>query len=422
MFALRRRWHYNLPVMTFFRSFLLFLLLVLALVSAAPAQDVFKSTSVFVDLVFGEAELTDKNGKKRKISNDSESTVFLPVRIREGESIQTGANADCNLVLPNAGTAKLSPSSRVKIPTGEAAASKKASSLELLGGKLFLSIDGATLTRKKKQFRLKTPTTILAVKGTQFFADAQTETETSGVHKGKVVILELNSGKFVTLNQGNAVMAKPGALAKPRRLTREEIKLSEIYRSFEVQFIPAERDRRKFEASYGAQEDPNSAISTDYPRLIKATKTEELENSAVKITFQAYPKAKDISVHATTRFETPVRLKSAPKVIYFLARGDGVRGFQLSGVLEARKKKYSPLLPDSNVIQFPKGTKPGEWVPFLVPLKETQYTQNEGTIGLSVNPNLTEDRAVPSVVMVDKDKPEYHLEISPFMIGVTPGK
>ena len=93
---------------------IIYFFLFFALVSWVPAQEATSLKSGFIDLKFGVVELTDKTGKKRKVSRISESTEFTPVLIREGETVEVkGDDTQCSLVFPKVGTASLSKNSKV---------------------------------------------------------------------------------------------------------------------------------------------------------------------------------------------------------------------------------------------------------------------------------------------------------------------
>ncbi|MDP1587889.1 MAG: hypothetical protein Q8M07_09115, partial [Prosthecobacter sp.] len=72
------------------------------------------------------------------------------------------------------------------------------------------------------EFRLKTPTALLAVKGTKFFIISENGADTIGVHEGRVTVTEPASGKSLDLEAGNAVSTSPGILSEMRAMTDEE--------------------------------------------------------------------------------------------------------------------------------------------------------------------------------------------------------
>ena len=161
-------------------------------VAQALGQGVTLPQEVTVLLKAGSVEVVDPDGKKRTVDKEAsageEVKAFL---LNRGESLQTSKETSCDLVIPSAGTMRLQAESGVKLPATPDPEPKKQRSLELLKGKLFLDVDAAKLKANKQQFRLKTPTTIMAVKGTRFFAATKQEGEaqdTAGLHEGSVIV------------------------------------------------------------------------------------------------------------------------------------------------------------------------------------------------------------------------------------------
>ncbi|MFN0077345.1 MAG: FecR domain-containing protein [Prosthecobacter sp.] len=136
-----------------------------------------------------------------------------------GGKIITGADGASSLLLGTTGTARMGADSVVQVPE----ATEKNHSLELLKGKILLNIHSDELKQRGNgEFRLKTPASLLAVKGTKFFTVSADGTDTIGVHEGSVTVTEPTSGKSVTLEAGNAVIASPGILSEMRAMTDEE--------------------------------------------------------------------------------------------------------------------------------------------------------------------------------------------------------
>lgn len=399
-------------------------LLAILLISGtvARAEEALKLTGGAVLLKFGVVELEDAAGKKTEYKKEGESGEFPDIILRQGETLRVREHTDCDVVFPEAGAVRVEPKSAIKIPAeGGKEAKGATTSLELLGGKLFLDIDGAKLATKKKQFRLKTPTAILAVKGTRFFAEVGDGIDTAGVNHGKVQMVEPGSGKSLLINSGSAAMAKNGMISKPRRLTAEEVSYGEIYKDFAVEFEPGERTKRRFKAVYEAQVTPDSAIPTEFPKLIKAEKSTELETgTAVKITILPLPGEPTASIFAKTTVDIPVRLGSEPVGITFMARGTDIRRFSISGSLKLRNRVFAVSREENP--KFPEGTLPDEWVLFFVPLKEIVNipTTEPGSFTFSIDPNIHAGRAVTSIVQVEEGKSKYILEISPLILGVRP--
>lgn len=354
--------------------------------------------SAFLILKYGTVELEDKDGKKREVSyqpGSEESNQPMTFRFSEGETVRMKKDADCSLMMPEAGTVMLQSATAVRLPDNVSSEKKSAASLELLGGKLFLAIDGAKLEAKGKEFRLKTPTTILAVKGTQFFVETGEDFETAGVHEGRVLMVERESGKSVDIGLGKAAMAKPGAVTETRPMTAEERALSEVYQGFAVVTVPAERNNRRVDGGGNVAE-----------------KGEEIDSgTAVKVIIEPFKPWMDNHVVATLKLTE--RIKSEPLGIYFSARYQEVPQFCPRAAVEWNGMAYT--MPSRFWVDRPPGTEPGDWVSYFVPFtqkSEAVETDEYGTIKLEAN-------VIPASKKLGLDgkktdeTPEWSIEIGP---------
>jgi hypothetical protein len=166
-----------------------------------------------------------------------------------GATIRTGPDGAATLVIPAAGIARLAantevrlpawPASEVSLPAPPTGGNEKKTNtasqcgqqhLELLKGQLFLKIDPETVRkRREKTFRLKTPSALLAVKGTEFFVSTDGATDIAGVHEGSIWVFEPVGDKYVSLDGGSAVSIKPGEISDVRRLTPAERRFEANY-------------------------------------------------------------------------------------------------------------------------------------------------------------------------------------------------
>ena len=79
---------------------------------------------------------------------------------------------------------KLEKETQVRLP-----AATTPQSLEMLKGKLFFDINAAEIKKNQNaEFRLKTPASLLAVKGTQFFVESGGGQDVVDVHEGSAAI------------------------------------------------------------------------------------------------------------------------------------------------------------------------------------------------------------------------------------------
>jgi hypothetical protein len=223
----------------------------------------------------------------------------------------------------------------------------------LLGGKLFLDVDGAKLSEKEKEFRLKTPVTILAVKGTRFFAETGEDFETAGVHEGNVMMMERESGNSVGIPKGKAAMAKPGAVTKPRAMTQEEKALSEIYEGFSYELVLAEGGRRTYEEG-------------DLPGRLKFGRGAELDGGRA-ITVNIEPSKAWEDMFSVMILKLPKKIPSEPLGLYFMARYKGINQFGPTGILLWGDGGVG--INGRTVVKSPPGVAPGEWASYYVPFE-----------------------------------------------------
>jgi hypothetical protein len=140
--------------------------------------------------------------------------------------VVTGPNGATSLMLGAAGNVRLSRDSVVRLPDS----SQTSHSLELLKGKLFLNISSEDLKKSgNSEFRLKTPSALLAVKGTLFFANVGANEDTVGVHEGSLLVHGADGAALQLLKTGQATSIAIGQPVKPRAMTAEEQALRAEY-------------------------------------------------------------------------------------------------------------------------------------------------------------------------------------------------
>lgn len=205
---------------------------------------------------------------KGTVTVDTDTAKAQPVKMQEGKAgksvpallaglgatLRTGPESEATIILPGSGQARVGPNSEVRLPVlpaipppsptapPPAETSIPASpvfqsqmgkqSLELLKGSLFLNINPAEVKKRGDgTFRLKTPTALLAVKGTEFFASTDGKTDSTGVHEGSIFVYEPNTDKFIVLERGSAVEVTTGGINQTRRLTPAERRTSAMTRA-----------------------------------------------------------------------------------------------------------------------------------------------------------------------------------------------
>ncbi len=145
-----------------------------------------------------------------------------PGIIQSDETLVTGPDGEVSILLGGKGqlgTARLGKDTEVRLPKAD----DKGHSLELLKGQLFLEVNAAELqTKGADEFRLKTPTALLAVKGTRFFVILQEGKERAGAHEGQVDVTEATTQKVVRIEGGQVVEVAAGEITPPAPMTEEE--------------------------------------------------------------------------------------------------------------------------------------------------------------------------------------------------------
>ncbi len=144
-------------------------------------------------------------------------------RLAAGDTLRTDKDGTAELELVGTGGVRVDFDTEAKLPSADV-------SLQLLKGRLFLNIDAAALKKKGQgEFRLKTPATILAVKGTRFFVAISADGETVGVHQGNVAVTEPTSGQTLAVKSGSAVDVRARKVSAARTLKPSESALGILY-------------------------------------------------------------------------------------------------------------------------------------------------------------------------------------------------
>lgn len=175
--------------------------------SFLTAQEVAKVSLALPFDTKGKVELT------AAAASDSAAQTTTPPRptaITAGGKISTDDSGSAAVTLGGLGTVQMERNTEIQIP----AEADAPHSLELLKGKLFLQINAEELQKKNAgEFRLKTPASLLAVKGTRFFVDCERKSETVGLHEGKVLVTESTGKGTAELLPGQAVTVSPGSIS-----------------------------------------------------------------------------------------------------------------------------------------------------------------------------------------------------------------
>ncbi len=141
--------------------------------------------------------------------------------------IITGKDGEATLTLGALGSVKLEKETQVRLP-----AATTPQSLEMLKGKLFFDINAAEIKKNQNaEFRLKTPASLLAVKGTQFFVESGGGQDVVGVHEGSAAIATLAVRSTALLQKGQASTHGLSQPVRPRPMNADELARASLYAS-----------------------------------------------------------------------------------------------------------------------------------------------------------------------------------------------
>ena len=192
------------------------LALIITSFPALMAQDVAKVSLALPYATKGKVEFTEAASTA---STPQTTNLTTPLAIIAGGKITTDSSGSATVTLSSVGTVQMERNTEIQIPA-EADAKH---SLELLKGKLFLQINGEELQKNRAgEFRLKTPTALLAVKGTRFFVECGKQSDTVGLHEGSLSVLEPGSQSAVLLVPDQGVTVSAGSISAPRPLSSNE--------------------------------------------------------------------------------------------------------------------------------------------------------------------------------------------------------
>lgn len=192
-------------------------------------------------------------------------------------TVGTGPASSALAVIPAAGIAKLDAETEVRLPARadpklkpleQAKEEATSPNLELLKGRLFLNIDPEQVKQRgPATFRLRTPSALLAVKGTRFFSETTNQGDLVGVHEGSVVVYHPVTGDSVTLVSGQAVTVSTTEISKPRALNTAEKKLDVNYTETSLRREPLKADWKQPQHPYGKGTKsfhPDNTLGTEY--------------------------------------------------------------------------------------------------------------------------------------------------------------
>jgi FecR-like protein len=227
----------NMNINAFFTRHLAITCLALMMTRPAHLMADDSQNQILIYAVTGTLRSTVAGTENQIILDGLQSKNKTGIVAQGPGKLTTGPNSSALIVLPAAGTVKLGPETEIllSVPKSELAEREVKHDLELLKGRLFLNIDPAEINKSRRtNFTLKTPAALLAVKGTQFFAQSDDNGDIAGVHEGKVQVLIQDEGYLTTaskyLSEGQAVSIQAGNISDARDFNPEERRWNANYK------------------------------------------------------------------------------------------------------------------------------------------------------------------------------------------------
>lgn len=173
----------------------------------------------------------------------------------QGARIRTGENAYVKLILKDESILDLGPSSAIKLVACETPNKKVDIDLELELGSVRANV-AKPERQARKDFKLRTPTSVLGVRGTEFFVSWQKDssgvvTEQIGVSKGQIEVTSLFDQKVPSIPLGAGTEFKAeGKLKNEGGQTKVEVVTPPQVDQFSAQ------EQRQFEEGTKVEQKP----------------------------------------------------------------------------------------------------------------------------------------------------------------------
>lgn len=193
---------------------------------------VFISASAFAESMYG-VLMVVKGSVKVQSASKQTTDAKVGSKVIEGDTIITGADARAKVVMADRNVINVNPDTQVVIAKYEndAASGKKNVEMNLLQGKVRNNVE-QTYDGEKNKFLIKTPTAVAGVRGTQFLAGFNPQTQMTSIvtFKGSVTLASVGPngtiiGKPVTVNKGQMTSSSANSAPEaPKSVPKEDIK------------------------------------------------------------------------------------------------------------------------------------------------------------------------------------------------------
>jgi hypothetical protein len=199
------------------RLFAAGLVLAATLASAQPARTVPAAGGAPVAERADAAEVMLSEGDTTLVRGGSFSTpVRRDVPIRSGDRIRTGPDGRVQLRFSDGAMMSIQPGSDFRIDTYAFDAVRQRSFFELMHGSL-RAVSGSIGKRNRDEWRLKTPTATIGIRGTEFTVD-ETVCASAGCPAGAAAGLTVAviAGRVAVTNEAGSVDVPAGATLRVR--------------------------------------------------------------------------------------------------------------------------------------------------------------------------------------------------------------
>ncbi len=331
----------------------------------------------------GTVRIQGSNGRERTVTilKDNpdpftSATESRRLMIRPGETLITEEGATAQVFMP-AGAMQLNANTTVKVPESPKRKDEEIPhSLQLLKGELFLEITPnptAKTGNPKRDFRLKTPALVLAVKGTQLFANVSNQAEMVGVHEGRILVEKEVNGRVaaVPLTTNRVIALQDDGKAQVRPMSNKEAELSSFYGKFAIKPVAPETtpDHTEFWKCDLTGTPYTDALGKPYGITFETTANPFGQGRLAKLEFpRSMLPTVDLSNNSSPTIQTELQLSKdhgIPRGMEFFVRGTGFVSLTVVTTIEdTLPSPHETMKMETETLDLSNG----EWNRFVFPV------------------------------------------------------
>lgn len=183
----------------------------------------------------GKVEIFDSSANPRK--------ALIQSPLYEGYLIKTGSKAECEIIFKDKSVIFVSENTEIKIEKAVLEKDRRDFSLDFLRGKILFFVQKMV----NSAYKIKTPTAVCAVRGTDFSVIASSDSALVGLFEGKMEIEKDGSARQI--NPGSEAEIKKDDIAVKDRLSyimqKEKIRAEKLKKYVEnVRLKMEKRDKK----------------------------------------------------------------------------------------------------------------------------------------------------------------------------------